>query len=55
MAMDRLIPEFRFFIDCINRNDFAACMERLGESVAVSAVQTKARLDAGIVFAADQK
>ena len=55
MAMDRLIPEFRFFIDCINRNDFAACMERLGESVAVSAVQTKARLGAGIVFAADQK
>lgn len=53
MAMDRLIPEFRFFIDCINRRDLAACMERLDESLAVSKVQTDARLAAGIVFAAD--
>ena len=55
MAMDRLIPEFRYFIDCINRNDFDACMERLDESVAVSAVQTEARRKAGIVFAADKQ
>ena len=55
MAMDRLVPEFRFFIDCVNRKDMDACVERLNESVAVSEVQTKARLASGIVFAADQK
>lgn len=54
MAMDRLIPEFKYFTDCINRNDMAACMARLDESVAVSAVQTRARLAAGIIFDADK-
>ena len=48
--------DFALFVTYKGMYDrFAACMERLGESVAVSAVQTKARLDAGIVFAADQK
>ncbi len=55
MAISRLIPEFSFFIDCINQKDYSACMQRLEESVAVSEVQTKARLDAGIVFPADQQ
>lgn len=54
MAMERLIPEFRYFIDCIGRDDWNACMARLDESIAVSEVQTKARLDCGIVFAADK-
>ena len=55
MAMDRVIPEFRFFMDCIKRNDLKFCFDRLNESIAVSEIQTKARLDAGIIFAADQK
>ena len=55
MAWDRLIPEFKFFIDCIGAQDRKACMEFLEKSIAVSEVQTKARLDAGIVFAADRK
>lgn len=53
MAMNRMIPEFAFFIDCIDRRDHSACMRRLEASVAVSEVQTKARLEAGIVFPAD--
>lgn len=55
MAGKRLIPEFRYFIDCINRNDLAACTERLDDSIAVSEVQTKARLACGIIFAADRE
>ena len=54
MAENRLVPEFRFFIDCVNRKDMDACMERLNESLMVSGVQTKARLASGIVFAADR-
>ena len=53
MAMDRLIPEFKYFIQCINSSDHAAGMKHLAESIAVSEVQTAARLDAGIVFPAD--
>ena len=55
MAASRMIPEFTFFIDCINRKDHNACMRRLDASVAVSEVQTKARLEAGIVFPADRQ
>lgn len=55
MAMNRLIPEFKYFIDCINRGDRKACMKHLDESLAVSEVQTNARLASGIIFAADQK
>lgn len=54
MAMNRLVPEFRYFIDCINRRDWNACMERLDKSIAVSEIQTKARLACGIIFAADK-
>lgn len=54
MAMQRLIPEFEYFADCINRQDMDACMKRLDASILVSEVQTKARLDAGIVFPADK-
>ena len=55
MAMQRLIPEFEYFADCINRNDLKSCMAHLEESILVSEVQTKARLDAGIVFPADKR
>ncbi len=54
MAMNRLIPEFRYFIQCINNRDYESCMHHLEESIAVSEVQTKARLDAGILFPADE-
>lgn len=53
MALKRLIPEFKFFIQTINNKDHAACMEMLQKSVDVSAIQTAARLDAGIVFPSD--
>lgn len=49
----RLEPEFRAFADMIHNNDLVACYERLSHSVAVSRVQTKARLSAGIRFPAD--
>lgn len=55
MAANRLVPEFRYFIDCIRRRDWKACMERLDQSIAVSEVQTEARLACGIVFAADRR
>ena len=55
MAMQRLIPEFEYFADCINRNDLKSCMAHLEESILVSEVQTNARLDAGIVFPADKR
>ncbi len=54
MALNRLIPEFKFFISCINSKDHDSCMKMLQESVDVSAVQTKARLEAGIIFPADE-
>lgn len=54
MAEKRLIPEFKYFIRCINSKDHDACMKRLQESIDVSAVQTRARLDAGIRFPADE-
>lgn len=54
MAMNRLIPEFTYFCDCINRGDHEACMKQLDQSIAVSEVQTKARIEAGILFPADE-
>ena len=54
MFMNRLIPEFQYFIRCINSNDMEACLKHLDGSIAVSEVQTKARLDAGIIFPADE-
>lgn len=55
MASQRLVPEFKFFIDCINRQDFEACEKRLNQSISVSEVQTKARLEAGVFFPADKE
>ena len=50
----RMIPEFEAFIKAINEEDYDFCYEMLDKSVAVAEVQTKARLEAGIVFAADK-
>lgn len=52
---DRLIPEFEAFIRAINAHDTAFCETMLAESLAVNRVQTKARLDAGIRFPADDE
>ncbi len=50
----RVIPEFRFFIDCINRGDHDACERFLSKSLEVAEVLTAARKDAGIVFPSDE-
>ncbi|MBQ6334238.1 MAG: Gfo/Idh/MocA family oxidoreductase [Erysipelotrichaceae bacterium] len=55
MFMNRLIPEFNYFISCIERNDLEACLKKLDESITVSEIQTEARLNAGIIFPADQQ
>lgn len=55
LAEKRMIPEFEAFIQAINTEDYDFCYAMLDKSVAVAEVQTKARQDAGIVFAADQK
>ena len=49
----RLIPEFSAFIEAINAKDYEFCYEMLEKSLIVSKVQTKARLDSGIVFPDD--
>lgn len=53
-TMKRMIPEFEAFINAINSEDYDFCYEMLDKSVAVAEVQTKARLDAGIIFDADR-
>lgn len=55
MERTHLIPEFLFFIDCINRNDYETCRKQLEQSILVSELQTTARKDAGIIFAADER
>lgn len=52
-ASERLIPEFTAFVKAINENDLDFCYEKLARSLAVSEVQTNARLEAGIHFLAD--
>lgn len=54
-AYERLIPEFKDFIHIINTNNHEECNKYLDMSITVSEVQTKARLDAGIVFPADME
>lgn len=49
----RVVPEFRFFADCIARGDYEECERLLEQSLAVADVLTEARRDAGIVFPAD--
>jgi len=54
MAKTRLIPEFNAFIRAIHEKDYDFCYRMLDESLAVSRVMTKARLEAGIYFPADK-
>ena len=51
---NRLEPEFKTFIDAINRNDLEFCYKQLEKSVAVCRIQTAVRKKAGIKFAADE-
>ena len=51
---NRVVPEFRRFMECIEQNDHDTCEQWLGRSLEVANVLTKARLDAGIVFPADK-
>lgn len=53
MVSARLIPEFTDFISAINARDLDYCRAMLKKSVAVSWVQTEARLNAGIRFPSD--
>lgn len=55
MPANRLEPEFRAFSREIASGDRTFCYEMLEHSLAVSKVQTKARLDAGIIFPADSE
>lgn len=49
-AKERLIPEFSEFIRAINKKDYDFCYGQLEKSIAVSELQTKVRLESGIVF-----
>ena len=49
----RLVPEFTTFINIINNLDYKYCYEKLELSLSISKVQTEARLQAGVVFPAD--
>lgn len=51
---NRLIPEFKTFEEKIREGDLQHCYSKLAESIIVSEIQTKARLQAGIVFPADK-
>ena len=51
----RLEPEFRFFANEIATGDCTRCYKQLDHSLLVSKIQTKARLDAGIRFPADNQ
>ena len=51
----RLEPEFKAFVKAIDEKDTAYCYERLSHSLAVSKVQTTARVEAGIHFPADEQ
>lgn len=54
MAKTRLIPEFTSFIRAINEKDISFCQSMLEKSIAVSRIQTEARLKAKIRFPADE-
>ncbi|KUP25915.1 Gfo/Idh/MocA family oxidoreductase [Paenibacillus sp. DMB5] len=54
-ARERLIPEFTAFVKAINEQDYDFCYEKLERSLAVSEVQTNARLKAGILFPVDEQ
>lgn len=53
-AFNRLIPEFTAFTQAINAKDYDYCYKKLDDSISVSEIMTKARLEAGIVFPCDK-
>ncbi|OCN06199.1 NAD(P)-dependent oxidoreductase [Erysipelotrichaceae bacterium MTC7] len=53
-AYERLVPEFTAFINAINDKDYQYCYQQLEQSIAVSEIMTKARLEAGIIFPGDE-
>lgn len=53
MIANRLIPEFTAFVKAINTGDLDFCYKMLEKSIAVSRVQTEARVAAGVLFPAD--
>lgn len=53
--LNRAAPEFAAFIRAVNAGDYGFCYAQLDRSLAVSEVQTRARLEAGIVFPADNE
>ena len=55
MAKTRLIPEFAVFIRAVKEKDYDFCYRMLDKSLEVSRIQTKARLEAGICFPADNR
>ena len=54
-AEARLIPEFTAFVNAINNKDLEFCYQQLDKSIAVSEIQTEARIGAGVHFPADDK
>ena len=52
-SKDRVVPEFKAFIQAVNENDLEFCYRQLEKSLLVSEVQTKARIGAGIRFPQD--
>lgn len=53
-AFERVVPEFNAFINAINENNLDYCYKKLEQSIAVSEILTKVRLEAGIVFPCDK-
>lgn len=53
--LNRAAPEFTAFIRAVDTGDYDFCYAQLDKSLAVSEVQTNARLEAGIVFPADNE
>ena len=51
---ERLIPEFSVFVNAINNKNYDFCYEMLDKSLIVSKIQTKARMDCGIIFPEDK-
>ncbi|CAM4114029.1 NAD(P)-dependent oxidoreductase [Streptococcus penaeicida] len=52
---NRLLPEFTAFINAINSNDQNFYQDAMSRSLMVSKIQTKARLENGILFPADKQ
>ena len=52
-AYERMLPEFNAFAKAIDGQDYDFCHKMLDQSVAVSEIMTRARIESGIVFPCD--